>query len=153
MDYPLEFRDGTVSAIAKDEDDLPRALTEITEAHHAQLGRAGVSLHPRAFRRAWYPDRPRNLCPFSFPAPPWARMVIEQIVMDTSGMQVRLWHNDKPWLHQPNVYCEALLMVQEARTIVDDWLKDQRKKGHDPTDAHRPNSQGARPARPGTPEG
>lgn len=62
---------------------------------------------------------------------PWVRLAVEQIIMDTGGMQVRFWHNDRPWLQQPGPYTDCFTRVQNARKVFSDWQKSQPKKNPD----------------------
>ena len=116
-------------------------LTEFTEAVFSEFNRPGVLVHPRAFLKVRQGQKRKRvpLCPASFPTPPWARAIIEQISMDTSGMQPRFFYNDKAWLEQPAIYCSCYIAVSEAKKVVDDWLEERRKKRepHDGTGSIR----------------
>lgn len=43
-------------------------------------------------------------------------------------MQPRFWHNDKPWLLQPALYCECHGAVTQARKVADEWEEKKKKK-------------------------
>lgn len=90
----------------------------------------GATLSPRAFMRfrTTKTGVPRTMCPHSFPVDIWAKLALEQVLMDTGGMQVRFLRNDRPWLEQPAIYTDVVAVVQESRGVASEWLEDKRKK-------------------------
>lgn len=122
------LEEGPIRVEVKNEEGLEAACTDFTRKIFRVLKRPGVELHPRALLRAVVDGQRRQLCPHSWPTPNWARAVIEQVVMDTSGMQPRFLHNDLPWLMQPSLYVDAVMTVQGAKSVVDEWVEDNKKK-------------------------
>lgn len=131
IDYPIWIEHGEVSVKVDGPERLADAMDEFTHRHvGAVLKQPGVRIHPLAFMRvkSVQGGPPRQLCPFSFPADTWAELALEQVLMDTGGMQVRYLHNDRPWLEQPAIYTDVVSVVQEARSVADEWLKDKKKE-------------------------
>ena len=114
-------------------DDFPAAFREFTDRYFAEVMKhPGVHLDPRAFLRirtsATSDSRPRTLCPFSFPVEAWAKLALEQVLQDTSGMQPRYLKNDLSWLEQPAIYTDVVGVVSEARAVAAKWTEEKRKK-------------------------
>ena len=121
-----------MSVVVENEEGLEAACRSFTAEIFQVLKRPGVELHPRALLRAVVDGQRRQLCPHSWPTPTWARAVIEQVVMDTSGMQPRFLHNDLPWLMQPSIYVDGVMTVQNAKSIADEWIEETKKKKKEP---------------------
>lgn len=131
--YPITLADSGVVVHIDEAADLPERFSEFTEAVFEVIQTPGVRLHPRAFLRGEVEDdrgkkRRVSICPHSWPAPSWVSLIVEQILMDTSGMQPRFWYNDLPWLLQPAVYTDCYMIVQEARAIADRWIEEKRER-------------------------
>lgn len=109
------------------EEDLVDACDEFTHEVFKVLGRPGVKLSPRAFIRAVKDGKRSNICPSSWPTPAWARLIVEQVAFDLSGMQPRLYYNDLPWVEQPAIYTDCFQIVGKAKSVATDW-SDERKK-------------------------
>lgn len=137
IEYPIWIAEGAVEVRVDREEDLPAALSEFTRRFFGEvMKRPGVELDPRAFLRSRTSPsdkRPRSLCPFSYPAETWVRLAIEQVTMDTSGMQVRYLRNDLPWLEQPAVYTDVVQVVQNARGIAQKWIEERKKSDNSST--------------------
>jgi hypothetical protein len=109
------------------EGELVHGFTSFTQEVFASLGKPNTTLHPRAFLRATVDGRRKGICPYSWPTPRWASLMIEQIQFDTSGMAPRLLYNDRPWLAQPAIYTQVFAIVSRAKKVADDWLEIQKK--------------------------
>jgi len=109
------------------EDELSDSFTSFTQQVFASVGKPNTTLHPRAFLRATVDGRRKGICPYSWPTPRWASLMIEQIQFDTSGMAPRLLYNDRPWLAQPAIYTQVFAIVSRAKKVADDWLEIQKK--------------------------
>lgn len=130
--FPFSLAEGDVEVQIDHRQHVAEKMREFTEKVFSALKRPGVDCHPRAFMRLKVGKRRGGaLCPASFPTPSWARAVIEQIAVDTSGMQPRFFYNDRAWLEQPAIYCNCYFIVTEAKRIVDEWVEDRKrmKKG------------------------
>ena len=79
------------------------------------------------------PDDPKPLriCLHSFPVPVDTRLALEQVVFDMAGTQPRLLREDRPWLEQPAIYTDCVLVVQSARAIAREWLEEVANKTRD----------------------
>lgn len=134
--YPVYIEQAPVSVRVKSEERLAEACAEWTEKmFDGPLQRPGIRLHPRALLRFATEKGqrvPRTLCPHSWPEDVSVRLAIEQITMDTSGMQVRYLRNNKPWLEQPALYTDVFLRVQEARSVFREWHDAQKKANDEP---------------------
>lgn len=108
-------------------DELVHAFTSFTQQVFASLGKPNITLHPRVFLRVTVDGRRKGICPYSWPTPRWASLMIEQIQFDTSGMTPRLLYNDRPWLAQPAIYTQVFAIVSRAKKVADDWLELQKK--------------------------
>ena len=131
IEYPVWIGEGSVMVRVDSPEHLPEAMKEFTRQFFSEvMKRPGIELDPRAFlrlRTTQDSKKPRSLCPFSFPTEIWAKLALEQVVMDTGGMQVRYLRNDRPWLEQPAIYTDVVQTVSHARTIASDWLEDRKK--------------------------
>lgn len=131
IEYPIWIKEGEVRIQIDSEADLPAALHEWTREFYGKvMKKPGVQLDPRALLRFQTAEggAPRALCPHSYPAETWARLALEQVLMDTGGMQMRYLYNDRPWLEQPALYTDVVGVVQDARSIATRWLEDRKKK-------------------------
>jgi hypothetical protein len=128
IEYPVTLRDGQVTVEIGNEDEFCERLTEFTEELFGSMGSPGVDIHPRAFLRVESGTKRRTLCPHSFPIETWARLAMEQVVSDTSGMQPRWLYNELPWLKQPAIYTDCVSVVQRAKKVADDWIAERNKK-------------------------
>lgn len=133
-----------IEVLVDSEEGLADALSEFTAKVFAAIGRPGVDLHPRAFRRAVVNGSRGHLCPSSFPAPAWVSLVIEQVSFDLAGMQPRLLYNDRPWLEQPAIYTDCYQVVAHAKKVADDYLKESKEKGSGEHSGVRSQPHGAR---------
>ncbi len=109
------------------EQQLANGFSRFTQEVFTSLGRPQIDAHPRAFLRVVVDGRRRNVCPYSWPTPRWAMLMIEQIQFDTSGMAPRLLYNDKPWLAQPAIYTQVFAIVSQAKRIVSEWTEGNKK--------------------------